>query len=348
MTSTEGLSALWSPPQPNQAERRALPVARAQPRVVDFELGEFDRRLGPSAVWTLQWAYDGQRVQLVREGGASWLWSVTGELLNDRFAALTAAANDWPDGTVVDGVVAARRQGAHEHAVLIADRLPEPWIDRHAVEAPCLTASNWLEADAWRNRSRAQGASGLRLTPVDSDLRSGTVGTAGAWLWPADPLRIRAVLIHAEAATNFGGRGAYRYTFAVWNRAPRDPPEVVRAVEAIGRGDAPKAEALQLMPVAKTHVNLDESVQRAIAHTLAEHALRRFGPVRVVEPRLVFELGCDGIAINARRKAGIELIRPAVLRLLPQARLDQVDTCVAVRALAVQAPALGTAVAAAR
>jgi len=211
-----------------------------------------------------------------------------------------------------------------------------------------MTASSWLEADAWRNRSRAQGASGLRLTPVDSDPRSGTAGAAGAWLWQADPLRIRAVLIHAEAASNFSGSGNYRYTFAVWSRAPRDPLEVVRAVEAIGRGDVPKPAALQLMPVAKTHVDLDESAQRAIAHTLAEHALRRFGPVHVVEPRLVFELGCDAVAVNARRKAGIELIRPAVVRLLPQAPLDQVDTCVAVRALAVDAPALSAAVAAAR
>jgi len=77
MTNAEALAALWSPPQPSQAEQRALPVARAQPRVVDFALDEFDRRLGPSAAWTLQWAYDGRRAQLVRVDGAAWLWSAS-------------------------------------------------------------------------------------------------------------------------------------------------------------------------------------------------------------------------------------------------------------------------------
>jgi DNA ligase-1 len=51
-----------------------------------------------------------------------------------------------------------------------------------------------------------------------------------------------------------------------------------------------------------------------------------FGPVRSVQPTLVFELGFEGIARSARHKSGIAVRFPRMLRWRQDKSVDDADT----------------------
>ena len=62
--------------------------------------------LGEPGDWQVEWKWDGIRAQIVRRGGAVWVWSRGEELVMDRFPELAVAAMAaLPDGTVVDGEI---------------------------------------------------------------------------------------------------------------------------------------------------------------------------------------------------------------------------------------------------
>lgn len=109
------------------------------------------------------------------------------------------------------------------------------------------------------------------------------------WKWKVSPHTVDAVLVYAQAG--HGRRASLHtdYTFAVWE------------------GEA-------LVPVAKAYSGLtDDEIVRLDAWVRA-NTLQRFGPVRVVPPLHVFELGFEGIQSSTRHKAGVALRFPRILR----------------------------------
>lgn len=57
------------------------------------------------AQWLVEWKWDGIRGQLIRRGGAGFLWSRGEELINGSFPDLLEQAQTLPDGLVLDGEV---------------------------------------------------------------------------------------------------------------------------------------------------------------------------------------------------------------------------------------------------
>ena len=52
----------------------------------------------------------------------------------------------------------------------------------------------------------------------------------------------------------------------------------------------------------------------------------RAGPVRLLAPSLVFELEFDAVAASPRRRCGLALLRPRMLRALPDVAPMQAHT----------------------
>ncbi len=65
----------------------------------------FASKLGPVSDWQVEWKYDGIRGQVIKRGGAVWVWSRGEELVTDRFPEIVALAQPLPDGTVLDGEI---------------------------------------------------------------------------------------------------------------------------------------------------------------------------------------------------------------------------------------------------
>jgi DNA ligase 1 len=64
---------------------------------------EMEAALGPPSEWTVEWKFDGIRAQLIRRGGAWWLWSRGEELISDAYPDLAPLADALPDDVVLDG-----------------------------------------------------------------------------------------------------------------------------------------------------------------------------------------------------------------------------------------------------
>ena len=149
--------------------------------------------------------------------------------------------------------------------------------------------------------------------------------TVGAWWkWKVAPLSVDAVLVYAQAGH---GRRANLYTdysFAVWNRAPRDAAEAEAALEATG-GE------LMLVPFAKAYSGLTDAEIQRVDREIRKTTVEKFGPVRRVRPTLVFELGFEGIQASTRHKSGIAVRFPRMLRIRDDKPLHEADTLATLR-----------------
>ena len=142
-----------------------------------------------------------------------------------------------------------------------------------------------------------------------------------------------AVLVYAQAGHGRRASVYTDYTFAVWNRTPRDAAEAEAAIAAIARKEPPAAEALQLVAFAKAYSGLTDEEFARVDTVIRRPRWRSFGPVRSVRPTLVFELGFEGINRSTRHKSGIAVRFPRMLRIRDDKPLHEADTLASLEAL---------------
>jgi DNA ligase 1 len=126
--------------------------------------------LGEISDWQLTWQHDGQRAQLVRRAGSTFIWSEQGELWTGRVPELARAAAGLPDGTVLFGDLLAWPAGA-EHP-LPAPRLQQR-LQRKALtpqllrELPCVflvsDVGEWQGADTRQQPLQVRQSQRLQL-----------------------------------------------------------------------------------------------------------------------------------------------------------------------------------------
>jgi DNA ligase-1 len=198
-------------------------------------------------------------------------------------------------------------------------------------------AADWPALAAARAESRARGVEGLMLKHRDARYGSGRTKVDGVWWkWKVDPLSVDAVLVYAQAGHGRRASVYTDYTFAVWNRPPRDAAEAQSVVEAIARREpAPRddPQALQLVPFAKAYSGLGDAEFAAVDKVIRATTLEKFGPVRSVRPSLVFELGFEGIGPSPRHRSGIAVRFPRMLRQRLDKPLHEADTLGLLRAM---------------
>jgi DNA ligase-1 len=308
--------------------------------------------LGAVADWLAEWKWDGVRAQVVVRSGVS-LWSRGDELVDDAFPELVAAAQTLPDGTVLDGEVLAwddahasplpfsrlqRRLNRKAPGAKLLRETPvtlcaydlveergedlrgRPLGERRARLAallerhpsfrvsPVIAASDWDTLAERRSQARSVRAEGLMLKRLDSHYLVGRV-RGPWWKWKVDPYTADAVLVYAEPGHGRRASLFTDYTFAVWDRGV-------------------------LVPFAKAYSGLTDAEIRRVDAWIRQHTLDRFGPVRRVEPALVFELAFEGLQISSRHKSGIAVRFPRIARWRTDKPAAEADTLDALKALA--------------
>jgi DNA ligase-1 len=313
--------------------------------------------LGDPEAWCAEWKWDGIRAQWVVRSGQAWLWSRGEELVSDRFPEVMAALRDGglgAEGSVVlDGELLAwdaeqdrprdfallqRRLQRKQVSAAVLRELPvrfvaydlleengqdvrmRPFYARRArLEAlaqqhgfavsPLLPSGSWAAWAALRQQARDHRAEGLMLKHRDSVYGVGRSRAAGAgwWKWKLDPMSVDAVLVYAQRGHGRRASLYTDYTFAVWDR-PADHPGERR-----------------LLPFAKAYSGLTDAEIRAVDALLRKTTRESFGPVRSVEPTLVFELGFEGISASPRHKSGLAVRFPRILRWRTDKTPEQAD-----------------------
>jgi len=207
--------------------------------------------------------------------------------------------------------------------------------------SPVLAGPDWATLAAQRAGARALGVEGLMLKHRESAYGSGRVKRSGEgggerlawWKWKIDPHTIDGVLIYAQAGHGRRASVYTDYTFAVWNRAPRDAAEAQAVVEAIAARRPADPEGLQLVAFTKAYSGLSDEEFKAVDAVIRATTLEKFGPVRSVRPTLVFELAFEGIARSKRHKSGVALRFPRMLRLRTDKPLHEANTLADLEAL---------------
>jgi DNA ligase-1 len=325
---------------------RPYPFCLAHPLAVD------PATLGGIGDWQAEWKWDGIRAQVIRRGGDTTIWSRGEDLVTEQFPDLAAALARLPDGTVLDGEILAwegdrprsfatlqRRLGRVKVSARMQQEVPlvvmaydlleyrgedlrgrplterRQQLERLVLEhhlpqlrlSPVVPAVDWPELATVRQSSREHGVEGLMLKRRSSPYRVGRV-VGDWWKWKIDPFHVDAVMVYAQYG--HGQRaGLYTdYTFAVWDHD-------------------------QLVPVAKAYSGLAQEEIREVDRFIRTHSTAKFGPVRQVEPTLVFELAFEGIQASPRHKSGIALRFPRIARWRQDKPAAEADTLESLRQL---------------
>jgi DNA ligase-1 len=109
------------------------------------------------------------------------------------------------------------------------------------------------------------------------------------WKWKVDPLSVDAVLTFSMQGH---GRRADLYTdhtFGLWHNG-------------------------QLVTFAKAYSGLTDAEMKEVDRFVKKNTIERFGPVRQVEPQLVFEIAFEGINASSRHKSGVAVRFPRIVR----------------------------------
>jgi DNA ligase-1 len=320
-------------------------VSKPYPFFLAHPLDQEPQRLGDAHDWLAEWKWDGIRAQLIRRQGGTFLWSRGEELVTDRYPELMPLAEALPNGTVLDGELLPWKDGgvrpfadlqkrigrksltrkllveipvsfmAYDLLELAsADFRGEPLSKRrdrleqllasHPHErlllSPVVKFNSWEELREARITSRVRRVEGLMLKRRESPYRVGRV-RGDWWKWKIEPLTMDAVLTAAQRGHGKRASLYTDYTFSVWD------------------GEA-------LVTIAKAYSGLSDAEIRQVDSFVRANTLEKFGPVRLVKPHLVFELGFEGIQASSRHKSGIAVRFPRILRPRPDKTAAEADT----------------------
>jgi DNA ligase-1 len=297
-----------------------------------------------------EWKWDGIRVQAVHQGGEKRLFSRTGDDISPAFPDVV---EQLPPGIVLDGELLVMRDGvvapfndlqqrlnrktvtpamlkSHPAHIRLYDMLiegeedlrPLPFTMRrarleawHAKAKPARTdVSETLRFAAiaeletlWAG-ARETGIEGLMLKRKDSPYLAGR--PKGHWFkWKRAPLTLDAVLMYAQRGS--GKRSSFYsdYTFGAWRDGEDGEPELV--------------------PVGKSYFGFTDEELRQLDNFVRNNTVERFGPVRAVQPKLVFEVAFDSVHRSTRHKSGVAMRFPRISRIRwdkPAAEADRLET----------------------
>jgi DNA ligase-1 len=197
---------------------------------------------------------------------------------------------------------------------LLADRRGAHPASISALQlAPQIAAADWSALALLREESRQRGVEGMMLKAADAHYGVGRTKNVGVWWkWKIDPYTIDAVLIYAQAGHGRRASLYTDYTFALWDETDGER---------------------RLVPFAKAYSGLTDVEIGRIDRIIRKTTVEKFGPVRSVQPTMVFEIGFEGIAASTRHKAGIAVRFPRILRIRDDKPVQEADTLDALKAM---------------
>ena len=286
--------------------------------------------LGDVNDWQVEWKWDGIRAQLVKRGDI-FLWSRGEELVTQRFPEISDAAQNLPDGTVVDGELLPWRGGVLPFSQLQRRIGRQTLSKKILTEVPVvLMAYDLIEfaGQDYRERPLAERWSTLEELIAginDPCLRLSPI-TAGTWEELA-VLRETSRARHVEGLMLKRRSSPYRVgrVRGDWWKWKIGPLTLDAVLVYAQRGSGKRASLYtdytfalrngeELVPFAKAYSGLNDDEIREVDEFIRRHTVEKFGPVRSVKPELVFELAFEGIQRSTRHKSGIAVRFPRILR----------------------------------
>lgn len=345
--SAEHFTALIEPDSSDADRSRPFPFYLA------YALEDELEALGAPEEWQAEWKWDGIRSQVIRRDGATYIWTRGGELATDRFPEIVAAAEQLPDGTVLDGEIMPWMDGAAMPFAQLQRRIGRKKLGpKILADVPVvLIAYDLLELGGADLRSEPMALRRVKLEDVcgragraRSILLSPTIAL-NTWddarAAQASSREHRAEGLMLKRLDSGYGVGRRKGSWWKWKVQPfsidavmvyAQPGHGRRALLhtdytfAVRDGDA-------LVPFAKAYSGLTDKEIRELDTWIRRHTIEKFGPVRHVEPLQVFELHFEGIQISPRHKSGVAVRFPRIARWRTDKPASEADTIETLREL---------------
>jgi DNA ligase-1 len=175
--------------------------------------------------------------------------------------------------------------------------------------SPLVEEKSWEQLELRRKESRDRGVEGFMLKRKDSKYESGRV--KGAWLkWKVDPFLADMVVVSAQLGHGKRANLYSDYSLAVWD------------------------DSGNLVTVAKAYSGLSNEEIEEVDKFVRKNITGKFGPVRGVNPSLVFEIAFEGAQSSGRHKSGVALRFPRINRWRKDKRIEEADTLETIRGYA--------------
>ena len=340
-------------PQPTPAD---LPVFRAF--MLAHPLEELRVDLSDYAA---EWKWDGIRVQLVRTGGQTRLYSRAGDDITGSFPEVAEA---FAIDGVLDGELLVK--GSHQGASLAEGEGAASFnalqqrLGRKAVSARALAdypafvrlydvlfdGLDDVRALPWSERRLRLERFAARLDPDRFDL-SGVIDAAdfdslGEIRAGARDAAIEGVMLKRRDSPYIAGRRA-----GLWYKWKRDPLTADCVVMYAQRGHGKRSSFYsdytfgcwtdegELLPVGKAYSGITDEEVRWMDRFVRNHTVQRFGPVREVDKSLVLEIAFDSIHDSRRHKSSVAMRFPRIARIRRDKPASEADTVAALRRLIV-------------
>lgn len=308
--------------------------------------------LGNPDEWSVEHKWDGIRSQTIIRENEIFVWSRGEELVTDKYPEFHSLVGNIPNGTVIDAEILAfpnneigifndlqTRIGRKTTSAALLKSNPVilkaydllewegkdirnlPYEERRNLLEKLIESikeknlplhlserksfNSWDEVAEERMRAREMRSEGLMLKRKNSPYQVGRK-KGDWWKWKLEPLVIDAVLTYAMRGSGRRSNLFTDYTFALWH-------------------DNEKGEK-ELVTFAKAYSGLTDEEFRRVDDFIKKNTLDKFGPVRSVTPKLVFEIGFEGIALSKRHKSGVATRFPRILRWRHDKSIEEANT----------------------
>src|SRR3712207_4190065 len=304
--------------------------------------------------YAAEWKWDGIRVQIVRAGGETRLYSRAGDDIGRSFPEIAEAFA--VDGAV-DGelLVKGEFQGAEAHGGAAASfNALQQRLGRKAVSAKMLKdypafvrlydilfdGEEDLRALPWSERRQRLARLVTMLDPDRFDLSALIEAETFEQLEEiragSRDASIEGVMLKRRDSPYVGGRRVGH-----WYKWKRDPLTADCVLMYAQRGSGKRSsyysdytfgcwtEEGELLPVGKAYFGFTDEELKWLDRWIRSHTVERFGPVREVEKSLVLEVAFDSIHASTRHKSGLAMRCPRISRIRtdkPAHEADRIDT----------------------
>ena len=326
---------------PSEKSKASLPY----PFYLAYAVEDEVENIGTPSEWSAEWKWDGIRGQLIKRQGEVFLWSRGEELVTDKYPEIQAMSSFLPDGTVLDGEILAfkdnlpldfqamqKRIGRKTVSTKLLKDIPVVFMAYDVLEhngidirehsfnnrrqylesiiqetnqsslllSPNIEYQSWEDLKKIRSTSRERKVEGIMLKKKDSSYKQGRV-KGEMWKWKVEPYTVDAVLTYATRGHGRRANLYTDYTFGLWDNG-------------------------QLVTFAKAYSGLTDLEFQEVDRFVRQHTLERFGPVRMVEAKLVFELAFEGLALSSRHKSGIATRFPRIKRWRKDKKAEEANS----------------------
>jgi DNA ligase-1 len=310
------------------------------------------------ADYAAEWKWDGIRVQLVRAGGETRLYSRAGDDIGRSFPDVAGA---FAKAGVLDGELLVRGEdqgGGLDTAGAASFNALQQRLGRKLVSARMLAehpafvrlydilfdGGEDLRALPWSERRRRLEAFIPGLDPERFDLSTLIEADSFEAL---EQIRggtrdasIEGVMLKRRDSPYVAGRRA-----GLWYKWKRDPLTADCVLMYAARGSGKRSSYYsdytfgawsgegELLPVGKAYFGFTDEELKWLDRFVRNHTIGRFGPVREVEKILVLEVAFDSIHVSKRHKSGLAMRFPRIARIRTDKPAAEADTIEMLRRL---------------